>query len=272
MRRGVRRDAPSSGGPNAKLTHHVGTLREGESDVPASRLNFGETTRSANKPTAQVNTHNEDDEPETPTSTEPRHPQPIPQSPPPSFHSRASSLVSRGRHEGVDSALADAFDADDDDSDDEPDDRQRLVRGNSSGSSGGTTPPSGATSADDGTRPRVPGRQVTELPQVGGPATQARVYGSGIQSDGVFSNLSAKPERGEGEKEELPPVCPGYVACGNHVLEANLGFSSHMNKLPPMPLRRTGRRPFSRRDSAGPTKSTSTACRSGPYSVSSGTL
>jgi hypothetical protein len=34
-----------------------------------------------------------------------------------------------------------------------------------------------------------------------------RVYGSGIQADGVFSNLSAKPERTEGEKEEQPPVC-----------------------------------------------------------------
>jgi len=31
------------------------------------------------------------------------------------------------------------------------------------------------------------------------------VYGGGVQSDGVFSNLTAKPE--VGEKEEQPPVC-----------------------------------------------------------------
>ena len=36
--------------------------------------------------------------------------------------------------------------------------------------------------------------------------TTGRVYGGGIQSDGVFSNLTAKPERAGEEKEELPPV------------------------------------------------------------------
>jgi hypothetical protein len=33
-----------------------------------------------------------------------------------------------------------------------------------------------------------------------------RVYGGGSGSDGVFANLSAKPERGE-KLEEHPPVC-----------------------------------------------------------------
>lgn len=33
-----------------------------------------------------------------------------------------------------------------------------------------------------------------------------RVYGGGIQSDGVFSNLTAKPERGNNEKDEAPPT------------------------------------------------------------------
>jgi hypothetical protein len=40
---------------------------------------------------------------------------------------------------------------------------------------------------------------------VGQAPTTTRVYGGGIQSDGVFSNLAAKPERGEPEKDELPP-------------------------------------------------------------------
>jgi hypothetical protein len=36
---------------------------------------------------------------------------------------------------------------------------------------------------------------------------QGRVYGGGTGSDGVFANLSAKPERGE-KLEEHPPVRP----------------------------------------------------------------
>ncbi|KAJ4288342.1 hypothetical protein N0V88_007380 [Collariella sp. IMI 366227] len=106
-----------------------------------------------------------------------------------------------GRYErranAVNPDLADAFDADADDSDDDADDRQRLVRGNSTpsfaegGHLGAATQP--AASAAQPQRP------------VGGTPTTSRVYGSGIQSDGVFSNLSAKPEQGGEQKEELPP-------------------------------------------------------------------
>jgi hypothetical protein len=154
---------------------------------------------------SQVNSHAEEDEPETPTTPVPRLTHPTPNSPPPSFHSRASSITARERHGAVDSALADAFDSDDDDSDgDEPDVRQRLVRGNSFPVDNGS---SGSTPASDGvTRPAVPERQVTQLPQAGGSGAPLRIFGSGIQSDGVFSNLSAKPERSDGEKDEQPPV------------------------------------------------------------------
>jgi hypothetical protein len=135
----------------------------------------------------QVNSHDEDDGAQS-----------IPNSPPPSFHSRASSILSRENR--VDPDLADAFDADGDDSDDEPDDRQRLVRGTH-------TPPSSNASqtAAPASRPAVPARQVTQLPPASAAATPMRIYGGGIQSDGVFSNLTAKPETGE-EKEEQPPV------------------------------------------------------------------
>lgn len=153
-----------------------------------------------------MNTHAEDDEPETPTAPAPRPTHPTPNSPPPSFRSRASSITPRERREGVDAALADAFDAEDDASDDdEPDDRQRLVRGNSFPTDNGS---SAAASVHSGiTRPVAPERQTTQLPQAGGSGTPFRVYGGGIQSDGVFSNLSAKPERNDGEKDEQPPVC-----------------------------------------------------------------
>lgn len=154
---------------------------------------------------SQVNSHAEEDEPETPTTPVPRLTHPTPNSPPPSFHSRASSITARERHGAVDSALADAFDSDDDDSDgDEPDVRQRLVRGNSFPVDNGS---SGSIPASDGVaRPAVPERQVTQLPQAGGSGAPLRIFGSGIQSDGVFSNLSAKPERSDGEKDEQPPV------------------------------------------------------------------
>jgi hypothetical protein len=144
--------------------------------------------------TSQVNAH--DDEAETPTAPLPRPAYPVPSSPPPSFRSRASS---RERSNTVDPDLADAFDADGDDSDDDADDRQRLVRGNSTPSFN-AAPQAGAAAESRGQQPTQ-----TERPAGGAPTT-SRVYGSGIQSDGVFSNLSAKPETGDGEKDELPPV------------------------------------------------------------------
>jgi hypothetical protein len=48
-------------------------------------------------------------------------------------------------------------------------------------------------------------RRITAIPAFT-PPTGGRVYGSGAASDGVFANLSAKPERGE-KIEEHPPVC-----------------------------------------------------------------
>jgi hypothetical protein len=125
---------------------------------------------------------------------------PIPNSPPPSFRSRASS---RERSTTVSDDLADAFDADGDESDDdEADDRQRLVRGNS-------TPSFNSESSRQATVAAAPGGQSAQHQRPTGAApTSSRVYGSGIQADGVFSNLSAKPERGDGEKDELPPVSP----------------------------------------------------------------
>lgn len=148
----------------------------------------------------QVNAR-DDEDPDTPTSpTSPRHlAQPIPNSPPPSFHSRASSLLSRERtNENVDPTLADAFDDSDGDSDNEADDRQRLVRGNSFPENGNATP----AGADANHTQGLNAAQGT-VSRAGG----SRVYGGGIQSDGVFSNLAAKPEANAPEKEEQPPVC-----------------------------------------------------------------
>ncbi|RGP78994.1 metal homeostatis bsd2 [Fusarium longipes] len=113
----------------------------------------------------------------------------VPHSPPPSFHSRAPSPQRRQ----VDSTLADAFD-DDDDSDDEVDDRRRLMRANS-------TPSFETTNA---TQP--PAQPAVPAPAPSG-SRSTRIVGGGSGSDGVFANLSARPERGNSdpEKDELPP-------------------------------------------------------------------
>lgn len=125
----------------------------------------------------------------------PRQAQPIPNSPPPSFRSRASSISSRERHGQVDSTLADAFDADND-SDDETDDRQRLVRLVQVPAASARPVPSTPESA----AAPLPG------PNAATPAGSSNgpIFGGGIQSDGVFSNLTAKPDLTE--KEEQPPV------------------------------------------------------------------
>ncbi|KAF2444342.1 hypothetical protein P171DRAFT_432400 [Karstenula rhodostoma CBS 690.94] len=152
----------------------------------------------------RVAAHDDDDSVDTPES--PQAPFPIPASPPPSFHSRASSPAAASRRllsddplaNDADGTLADTFDADSDDDEDESDDRQRLMRGN----------PEEPRDADDNTlRPVRPGRQrsVTQLPVFNTVApTGGRIYGGG-QNDGVWANLSAKPTRGE-ELEEKPPT------------------------------------------------------------------
>lgn len=100
-------------------------------------------------------------------------------------------------------ALSDAFDGDGSDSDEENDGdhRQRLMRGTSTSTS---SDESNATNTD---RPQPGERQPTQIPQFI-PETQSsgRVYGGGSGSDGVFANLSAKPESAE-KLEEHPPVC-----------------------------------------------------------------
>ncbi|KAI0474920.1 hypothetical protein GGR56DRAFT_666173 [Xylariaceae sp. FL0804] len=116
------------------------------------------------------------------------------------------------RRQGVDPALADAFDTDGDDSDEEPDDRQRLVRGNSFPiSTAATTTMTPARSPGGQARPAPVERQTTQWPSPETsnsvqPNANARVYGGGIQSDGVFSNMTARPERGEKVVEEAPPT------------------------------------------------------------------
>ncbi|KAK3346364.1 hypothetical protein B0T25DRAFT_277804 [Lasiosphaeria hispida] len=149
---------------------------------------------------ARVNAH-DDDEPESPASRT------IPNSPPPSFHSRASSILSRERDARVNADLADAFDTDGDESEEESDDRQRLVRGPSSIAIGSATHADPNDSRPMPTR-RPPPRSQSEIsapPTAGSAQASSRVYGGGIQSDGVFSNLAAKPDRGGEEKDEMPP-------------------------------------------------------------------
>jgi hypothetical protein len=97
----------------------------------------------------------------------------------------------------VDSTLADAFD-DEDDSDDETDDRQRLVRSNTTPSSQVTPATTGNTSSTYAPTYQTPNSQAPS-------SRSGRVIGAGA-SDGVFANISARPERTETEKEEQPPV------------------------------------------------------------------
>jgi len=122
---------------------------------------------------------------------------PIPSSPPPSFRSRASSLARRNQ---VDPDLADAFGDDDEDgSEDEADDRQRLVRQNTTTASSSSP----VRLADEHGSSRLPSMV---MQRNASPDSRLRVIGGGIGSDGVFANLSAKPDRTESEKDEMPPV------------------------------------------------------------------
>ncbi|PMD42532.1 putative metal homeostatis protein BSD2 [Hyaloscypha variabilis F] len=54
-------------------------------------------------------------------------------------------------------------------------------------------------------RPPVIERRPTHLPEFAPPRPTGRIYGGGSGSDGVFANLSAKPEAGE-KTEEHPPT------------------------------------------------------------------
>lgn len=146
----------------------------------------------------QVNDHVDDETPITPISN-----QPIPSSPPPSFRSRASSPTSRRLlstdpfASEAEQTLADTFDdGEDSDAENEGDDRQRLMRGNPE------TVNNAEGNLNDADRPGAVQRRVTELPAFTPPVSRTAPRPT---NDGVFANLSAKPERGE-KNEEQPPV------------------------------------------------------------------
>ncbi|KAF2200980.1 hypothetical protein GQ43DRAFT_472210 [Delitschia confertaspora ATCC 74209] len=145
-------------------------------------------------------------------------PYPIPNSPPPSFRSLASSPTGGASQRllsddplttEAERTLADTFDfsSGDEDSDDEHgggvDDRQRLMRGSPQTSE--EDHDGGEHSGSNAPRAGIQ-RRVTQLPVFSPqqPGARGKVYGGG-QNDGVFANLSAKPTRGE-DLEEKPPT------------------------------------------------------------------
>lgn len=141
-------------------------------------------------------------------------PIPVPNSPPPSFRSRASSRRpsqsdNHNRSE-EERNLHDAFDApSDDESDDENTaDQRRLIQRTPSRSSSGSSAAS-TSQQQPPQRPADPQRTVTQIPVYAPtPATAAtggRVYGGGSGSDGVWANINAKPRAGE-DVEEKPPT------------------------------------------------------------------
>ncbi|KAL6701577.1 heavy metal ion homeostasis protein [Trichoderma pleuroticola] len=142
----------------------------------------------------RVNVHDEDEE----EHDVPQRRVQIPNSPPPSFHSRASSPNRNGR---VNNDLADAFDDDDASDDDEADDRQRLVRQNS-------TPTIRSTSDSSRSSASAASASIPATADTTSSSSRPRVMGGGFASDGVFANMSARPERTDAnaEKEEQPPT------------------------------------------------------------------
>lgn len=182
----------------------------------------------------QVNVHEEEYDEETllrspveaPSNNRLGQPH-VPHSPPPSFHSRSSSP--NRRNGTVDAALADAFD--DDDSDDEADDRQRLVRQNS-------TPSVAPQASSSQSRTGHNLAQPSAAPVVRSP----RIVGGGSGTDGVFANMSARPERTESEKDEQPPVShavSSIIVISNYSL--TFVIIRHTNKPPPMQSLHTGK-------------------------------
>ncbi|KOS22465.1 Metal homeostatis protein BSD2 [Escovopsis weberi] len=143
----------------------------------------------------RVNAHDEDEPPHSFAS-----PNPTPNSPPPSFHSRSPSPARNNRQGRVDPALADAFDGDDASDDEDADDRQRLVRPSS-------TPDERPT--NDAVHTSSSPTPPTTLPSnTNSSGSRPRVMGGGVGTDGVFANMSARPERTDeaAEKEEMPPT------------------------------------------------------------------
>ncbi|KAK5018807.1 metal homeostatis protein bsd2 [Cryomyces antarcticus] len=160
----------------------------------------------------RISAQDDNDTPDSPQI--PAEKDSIPNSPPPSFRSRASSPAQDSLHHSdppatdAERTLADTFDAPSDDESDneEENERQRFLGGNVTGAAEAAV----ATSQQGGGRPRTIERRVTQLPvftpQPARGAATGRVYGGGsMANDGVFANLSAKPTRGE-ELEEKPPT------------------------------------------------------------------
>ncbi|RVX74943.1 hypothetical protein B0A52_01220 [Exophiala mesophila] len=148
--------------------------------------------------------NNDDLDVDSPQSPHNRHFPPS--SPPPSFRSRTSSFSSRRLlnqdpiSDGHDNDLEDAFDdGEASDAENDGDDRQRLMRADPSTTTSEspntiTNPPATAAAI-----PNIQ-RTVTELP-----VFRPMPPSSSRPTDGVFANLSAKPERGE-QLEEKPPT------------------------------------------------------------------
>jgi len=162
--------------------------------------------------------HHSDDSDHESITSRPSSPQQqlshtVPASSPPSYRSRNSSPQRRREISDsdplvsdADRTLADTFDSpsdseseDGDRGDHRLDDRQRILSGRPSD----TTTESEAQQTQNGDRPAVE-RRVTQLP-IFAPSTTSQRQGGSV-NDGVFANLSAKPERGE-DLEEKPPVC-----------------------------------------------------------------
>lgn len=174
------------------------------SDLSCAHDPLAYTSDSDTNSHLQVAENDEDISPIAPTGAQ-HWP---PASPPPSFHSRASSpnngasrrlLSDDPLTNEEDRTLADTFDSDSDDDEDGDgrDDRQRLMRGNPQAEA----------------EPVTPGvqRRVTEIPSFNTQAPiSGRVYGGG--NGGVWANLSAKPTPGQ-DAEEKPPVRTSHTPC-----------------------------------------------------------
>lgn len=155
-----------------------------------------------------------DSDHETPITQ--RDPHSTPSSPPPSFRSEASSPTFRRllSHDDPlnseeDQTLADTFDdGEASDTEDGPYDRQRLMRADPDAAAREAQQQqeqkSTTTSTTTGSQRSPVQRRVTELP-VFTPIVASRQQPRG-GNDGVFANLAAKPERGDGG-DEKPPVC-----------------------------------------------------------------
>ncbi|KXL42951.1 hypothetical protein M433DRAFT_149935 [Acidomyces richmondensis BFW] len=159
-------------------------------------------TPIANLPSAQVAGNDHDDHANAQTLT-------IPNSPPPSFRSRASSR--RVSHEDEHPSeevrdLEDAFGALSDEQSDDEDlsDRRRLITGDRPRS---LSPTDGEAALEAGglRRPQAPQLANTQIPVfTPSVASSGRVMGTG-SNDGVWANLNAKPRPGE-DVEEKPPT------------------------------------------------------------------